>query len=106
RLAGRVSRNEIEPLDGNKEFRVIGVNEQHELARHSAGRDRLQTLKTPNAMIDMNDKITLFEIAKIGNESAEIGLAPLRPVERRRSVRLHRLAENIRLGVNGETSRG
>ena len=33
--------------------------------------DRLQTLKSPDAMIDVNDIIARLEITKIGDERAE-----------------------------------
>jgi hypothetical protein len=73
-LRRRISRNEIESLDRHEELRVFGVDQEHELAARTACVDRLQRIESSDSMIDVNDVIAGFQIAKIGDERTEFVL--------------------------------
>ena len=107
RFARRISRHQIHPLDGHEKFGVIGINQQHELAVRALRRDRLQTIETPDAVINVNNIIAGFEIAKIRNECAQpcFASAGRRFTAGRRHHRTDRFAKNVRFGVNRQAKR-
>ena len=66
RLAGAaVFLDQVEPLDGHEELVVAGVAELHELLRGVAHANLLQPDELADAVIDMDDVVAHFEIAKV-----------------------------------------
>src|SRR5687768_14276468 len=102
RLARRISRNEIHSLNRDEELCVVGVDEQHEFALTSARVDGLKRLETADAVIDMNDIVARFQIAKIRDERPEPVLRSPLP-QSRGSLGVLNFAEDIGLGEDLET---
>ena len=77
-----VALHEIQALDRHVKLRIVGVVKQHELAARSRcqkparkqGRsrpkiERHQTAKPRDPVIDVHDKVTNFQIAKVRKKS-------------------------------------
>src|SRR2546421_617218 len=86
-------------LDGDNQPCVVGIHEQHEFARRTLRRHRLQPLELPDAVVDVNDVIASLEIAKIRDERAELRFAgrSLRPALGGGIA--GRFAKDVKLGV-------
>src|SRR5205085_12563410 len=68
-FGARITLHQIEPLDRHVQLRFVGVKEQHELAGTRAEIESLQTAETRDAMIDVNDIVVGFQVAKVREES-------------------------------------
>ena len=73
-LRARISLHQVHPLDRHEKLRFLGIEEQHKLAAARAEIERLQATKTPDAMIDVDDKIADFQIAKVRKEGGGLQL--------------------------------
>jgi hypothetical protein len=92
--------DEVEPFDGDIEFRLVLIGQQDKLLQALLEIDRFQPLEPADAVIDMNDVVSQFEIAEIGKKE------PLGAAHAPRRRGHFRLIEDIRPGQDSQLHGG
>ncbi len=75
-LCARIPLNQVQPLDRRVELRVVGVEEQHELALTAAEFERLQATEARDAVVDVDDVVVDLQVAEVGEERGGLRLLP------------------------------